>query len=103
MCLTYIGIIRGKKNHLVIENLRLLDKMHEGIMVVSMDDLSLKFANKPAKRILKQQQKTVDTSFTDISDQKAKKEENLLGGKDLDKKMFKLTKISIAEGGGDSP
>ena len=72
-------------------------------MVVSMDDLSLKFANKPAKRILKQQQKTVDTSFTDISDQKAKKEENLLGGKDLDKKMFKLTKISIAEGGGDSP
>ena len=45
----------------------------------------------------------MDTSFTDISDQKAKKEVNLLGGKDLDKKMFKLTKISIAEGGGDSP
>ena len=50
---TYIAIIRGKNNQLIEENLKLLDKMHEGLIVVTEKDLAIKFANKPARRLLK--------------------------------------------------
>ena len=53
MAVTYIAIIRGKNNQLIEENLKLLDKMHEGLIVVTEKDLAIKFANKPARRLLK--------------------------------------------------
>ena len=53
MAVTYIAIIRGKNNQLIEENLKLLDKMHEGLIVDTEKDLAIKFANKPARRLLK--------------------------------------------------
>ena len=41
MIITYIVRIRGKMAYLVIENLNLLNKMHEGLIVVEEDNLSL--------------------------------------------------------------
>lgn len=41
MVVTYIAQIRGKMSQLLIENLNLLNKMHEGIIVVSEKDQSL--------------------------------------------------------------
>ena len=41
MVVTYIAQIRGKMSRLLIENLNLLNKMHEGIIVVSEKDQSL--------------------------------------------------------------
>ena len=38
----------------MIENMKLIDKMHEGIIVVSEKDHDIKFANKPAISLLKQ-------------------------------------------------
>ena len=51
MLVTYIAQIRGKMGHLIKENIILLDRMHEGLIVISADDSSdkrLKFASKPA-------------------------------------------------------
>jgi len=41
MVVTYIAQIRGKMSQLLNENLNLLNKMHEGIVVVSEKDRSL--------------------------------------------------------------
>ena len=41
MVVTYIAQIRGKMSQLLIENLNLLNKMHEGIILVSEKDQSL--------------------------------------------------------------
>ena len=38
MFLTYIGQVRSKMRHLITENFKLLDKMHEGLLVVSEKD-----------------------------------------------------------------
>ena len=45
MIVTYIAQIRGKMSLLMKENLNLLNKMHEGIIVVSEKDKSLQFAS----------------------------------------------------------
>ena len=39
--------------NLMIENVNLLDKMHEGLIVLSQADMSLRFANRPAVQLLK--------------------------------------------------
>jgi len=52
MVVTYIAQIRGKMSQLLNENLNLLNKMHEGIVVVSEKDRSLQFASLPAVRLL---------------------------------------------------
>ena len=54
MLITYIARIRGKLNYQAIENVNLLNKMHEGLIVLSESDLSLKFANLPAVQQIKQ-------------------------------------------------
>ena len=53
MTVTYIAQIRGKLTQLVKENLDLLDKMHEGLIVILEKDKSLQFASQPAVRLLK--------------------------------------------------
>lgn len=53
MVLTYIAQINGKIIKLVAENQNLLDRMHEGLIVISQKDKSLKFASKPAVALLK--------------------------------------------------
>ena len=54
LIITYIVRIRGKMGYLVIENVQLLNKMNEGLIVVDDEDKSLKFASMPAVRLLKQ-------------------------------------------------
>ena len=54
MVITYIGQIRNKMSRLLKENLKLLDKMHEGLIVVSESGKSLKFASRPAIALIKQ-------------------------------------------------
>ena len=54
MLISYIARIRGKLSYQAIENMNLLNKMHEGLIVLSESDLSLKFANLPAVRLMKQ-------------------------------------------------
>lgn len=41
MLVTYIAMLRSKMNQLMKENLNLLDKMHEGLVVLSQADMSL--------------------------------------------------------------
>ena len=53
MTITYIAQIRSQINKLVIENSNLFNKMHEGLVVVSEKDKSIKYASKPAIRLLK--------------------------------------------------
>ena len=53
MLLTYIAQIKGKLVQLLNENLKLLDRMHEGLIVISEKELRLKFASRPAIAVLK--------------------------------------------------
>lgn len=53
MLFTYIAHIRGRMVRLIVENVNLLDKMHEGLIVLSQTDLSIRFASIPAIRLLK--------------------------------------------------
>ena len=93
MFLVYIAILRGDKDQLMIENMKLIDKMHEGIIVVSEKDHDIKFANKPAISLLKQvEQKESLNHEIPISIMEGIEQEF------LDKKMFKLTKIEEYKG-----
>lgn len=58
MLITYIASLKGRIMHLMAENLNLLDKMHEGLIVVSKDDLGLQFASAPAISLIKKQEKS---------------------------------------------
>ena len=49
---SYIKLIRDKMNLLMIENLNLLNKMNEGLIVVSEQEKSLKVVTKPALSLL---------------------------------------------------
>ena len=53
MLLTYIAHIKGKLVKLLNENLKLLDRMHEGLIVISEKELCLQFASRPAIAVLK--------------------------------------------------
>ena len=55
---------------LIIENLNLLNKMHEGLIVVSEKERTLKFASKPAINYLNsvQHAKNIDNSNGKRSD-----------------------------------
>jgi len=53
MVITHIAEIRYKLGKLLAENLKLLDGMHEGLIVISEKDYSLKFASRPAIAVLK--------------------------------------------------
>ena len=54
ICLMYIVQIRSKLSQLIYENLNLLDKMHEGLIVLSRSDIELKLASRPAVRLINQ-------------------------------------------------
>ena len=41
MIVTYVAQIRGKMSTLMIENLNLLNKMHEGLIVIAEEDRSI--------------------------------------------------------------
>ena len=110
MAVTYIAVIRGKNNHLIEENLKLLDKMHEGLIVVTEDEHHIKFANSPARRLLKQLPIKSEKISQSTTAKSKNQYENILQDhgeylvrENLDKKMFKLTKINAdREGDGKS-
>ena len=85
MLLTYIAQIRGKTAYLVIENLNLLDKMHEGLIVVSKSDLSLKFASRPAVRLFNSEGATSASDITTAG----------VDLKDFQNELFEPTETSI--------
>ena len=87
-------------NKLIVENLNLLDKMHEGLIVISENDRTLQFASEPAMRILRQKPETKKTSaestlsvdktqLTDISYFE-------IDQNDLHKPIFNLTTVSVS-------
>ena len=78
MLVTYIAQIRSKVNHLIVENLNLLDRMHEGLIVLSEADMKLTFASKPAVQILK-----ADESVN-LRPHKPEDVNNLMSGASLD-------------------
>ena len=49
---TYISRIESKLKRLMLQNLGLLDGMHEGIIVLADDDKNLEFANMPAIELI---------------------------------------------------
>lgn len=49
---TYISRIESKLKKLMLQNLGLLDGMHEGIIVLTDDEKSLEFANMPAIELI---------------------------------------------------
>ena len=53
MLVTYIAYIKGKLINFMAENINLLDRMHEGLIVISIKDKVLEFASKPAVLLLK--------------------------------------------------
>lgn len=52
MLITYIAQIRSIMNNYIKENFNLLNRMHEGIIVLTEEDMKVKFANKPAIELL---------------------------------------------------
>ena len=50
---TYVAVLRGNLANLMSENIKLLDRMSEGILVLSPLKLKPVFASKPAIKILK--------------------------------------------------
>lgn len=54
MVITYIVTMRGRMNYLFFENSNLLNKMNEGLVVIDENDRSVKFANVPAVKLIKE-------------------------------------------------
>lgn len=48
MLMTYIAQIRSIMSNYIIENFNLLNRMHEGIIVLAEEDMQVEFASKPA-------------------------------------------------------
>lgn len=61
MILTHFVQIHGTMNKLIIENLSLLDKMHEGLIVLSEKERAIQFASNPAIFLLKQKNTTTES------------------------------------------
>ena len=90
--LVYIAQIRGRLVQLLNENLKLLNKMHEGLMIISEKDLCLQFASKPAIAVLKQM--PLKKGSQDISSTKDTSP-ILIDLKDLEKQIFKDSRVSV--------
>jgi len=53
MVVTYISELHNKMNTTIEDNEKLLDGMHEGLLILSKDKQAVMFGNKPAKKLLK--------------------------------------------------
>ena len=83
MLITYIAIIRSRMSKLMVENINLLDKMHEGLVVLSESDYSIQLASKPAVHLLRQ----LPHEAADAS--KSKSSDNLqIDDTDLERPLF---------------
>ena len=49
----YIAELHGKLHQLILENIRLLNGMHEGLLIISKTDQSILFVNRPVQKLLK--------------------------------------------------
>lgn len=99
MLVTYVVQLKGKMSQLMIENLKLLDKMHEGLIVISEKDRRLQFASKPAISIIKQMPRTDSGLNNDSATDKNDQQTIEIDEKDLDKPLFNLTTVSVKTGG----
>ena len=97
MTITYIVRIRAKMSYLLVQNLNLLNKMHEGLIVVEESDMDLKFANTPAINLINQlPSKKV---FPSIDDSKNRSHEQTvtISQEDLSKTLFTQATLSLME------
>ena len=90
MIVTYIAQIRGKMSLLMKENLNLLNKMHEGIIVVSEKDKSLQFASQPAVHLLNQQPLPEHDFVLDKNEKEIKIDQDFLS-----KRIFNNYEVAI--------
>ena len=44
----YVSKLHGRMNVTITENMRLLDGMHEGLLIVSKEEKGIMFCNRPA-------------------------------------------------------
>ena len=51
-CSLYVRDLHAKLGKLITENIKLLNRMHEGILIISKKSKSVVFANKPASEFL---------------------------------------------------
>ena len=51
----YITELHSKMHQLIDQNIKLLNGMHEGLLILSKEDKSVLFINKPAEKLLKNQ------------------------------------------------
>ena len=49
----YIAELHGKLHQLILENIRLLNGMHEGLLILSKADQSILFINRPVQKLFK--------------------------------------------------
>ena len=52
----YVAQLRGQMQRIIGENLGLLNRMYEGLLVLRKEDLKPEFASNPAIKILKSKQ-----------------------------------------------
>jgi hypothetical protein len=86
--ITYIVQIRARLEKLVDENLNLLNRMHEGLIMLSGKDRKLFFASTPAATLLNQ------LPGMDKPDEKGEKNA-IVTEETLQKPIFELVEMSI--------
>ena len=52
LLVTYVVVIRRRMHDMIGENVKLFDRIHEGLIVISDDNEQLQFANQPAISLL---------------------------------------------------
>lgn len=105
MVFGYIAMIRGRLHRVMIGDLDLMNKMHEGMIVVSKEERKLQFASKPAVKIL--QSEPLEASKLGVVDRSAQSDNqsnsfkdlknplSCLNSSDLRREIFKPTTVSV--------
>jgi len=98
MVVTYIAQLRGKISRLMMENVNLFDKMHEGMIVVSAEDsLNLRFASKPAISLLKQKPESEVGGTVVVADGlSSDASKDHISASDLKKKLFEPVSMTLS-------
>lgn len=97
MVFTYVLQTRGRMYQLTVENLHLMDRMHEGLIVLTENDRRISFASMPAVRLLQQKANLSNIDTTEgINECLAS---DPLTQRDLLKPIFQPTVVSLIENG----
>ena len=105
----YVAQLRGQMSKIIGENLGLLNRMYEGLLVLRKEDHQLEFASKPAIKILKSKPQTDDERGSHPIAKSSSVGNNETGGdiliedtvsqQDLKRSIFQATSVSINKAG----